>query len=244
MVDRDASTPTATGKPTPSSPGALRRAVVVAGHKGDAATARSHLDDGDPAVRSAALGALQRAADLSTDDLHTAALDPEPTVRARVAELAAMLGEGSSDQAAHRDALEEVLLTLLRDHNDTVVEVAAFALGELGTGTEGGTDGAEDLPTAPRSVAALTEVATGHRDALCREAAVAALGAIGHPAGLPAVLTGCGDRANVRRRAVLALSAFEGSRVTTMLERLCTDRDLQVSQAAEDLLAIELGEDI
>ena len=45
----------------------------------------------------------------------------------------------------------------------------------------------------------------------------------------------------MRRRGVLALAAFDGPEVTEALERLCADRDLQVRQAAEDLLAIERG---
>ncbi len=78
-------------------------------------------------------------------------------------------------------------------------------------------------------------IATGHDDPLCREAAVAALGAIGHEAGLDAVLGGMEDRPPVRRRAVLALSAFEGPGVETALRRALEDRDRQVRQAAEAL---------
>ncbi len=86
-------------------------------------------------------------------------------------------------------------------------------------------------------------MARGHGDPLCREAAVASLGSLGDPGGLGAVLAACDDRATVRRRAVLALAAFDGPEVTGMLRTMATDRDLQVRQAAEDLLAIELGED-
>jgi len=96
----------------------------------------------------------------------------------------------------------------------------------------------------PDAVARLSTLATSHEDSLCREAAVAALGSLGDPAGLPAVLVGCGDRASVRRRAVLALAAFEGDEVTEMLRTMGSDRDLQVRQAAEELLAIELGEEL
>ena len=66
---------------------------------------------------------------------------------------------------------------------------------------------------------------------------------IGDPDGLGPVLAACHDRATVRRRAVLALAAFDGPRVTAELQRLTGDRDLQVRQAAEELLAIEAGED-
>jgi len=120
---------------------------------------------------------------------------------------------------------------LLNDADDSVVEVAAFACGER-------TDA--DLTT----VHMLASVAVEHGDALCREAAVAALGSIGNPAGVHAVIAGCSDRATVRRRAVLALATFEGPEVTAMLNKLTKDRDLQVRQAAEELLAIELGEQL
>ena len=69
-----------------------------------------------------------------------------------------------------------------------------------------------------------------------RETAVAALGSLGDAAGLPAVLAATTDVATVRRRAVLALAAFEGPEVEAALPRLAEDRDRQVRQAAEDLL--------
>src|SRR5580704_5277284 len=48
---------------------ARRRAVVIAGHRGDRAAARAALGDPDPAVRAAALGALARMAALGPDDV-------------------------------------------------------------------------------------------------------------------------------------------------------------------------------
>ena len=102
----------------------------------------------------------------------------------------------------------------------SVVEVAAFACGEQGEAV------------GPDIVARLAELATGHEDALVREAAVAALGAIGAPAGLGAT----SDKATVRRRAVIALAPFDGPEVQAALERARSDRDWQVRQAAEDLL--------
>ena len=65
--------------------------------------------------------------------------------------------------------------------------------------------------------ARLAATATGHADARCREAAVAALGAIGDPAGLPAVLTALTDSPTVRRRATVALAGFDDPRVTPAL---------------------------
>ena len=93
----------------------------------------------------------------------------------------------------------------------------------------------ERSPPEPGAVDRLTALTTGDDDALVREAAVAALGAIGDPAGVPAVLTATGDKATVRRRAVIALAPFDGPDVDAALERATTDRDWQVRQAAEDL---------
>jgi len=116
-----------------------------------------------------------------------------------------------------------LLRGLLRDADDTVVEVAAWACGEV----EGST---------PEIVELLCVIATAHDDALVREAAVAALGAIGDDAGLRAILAATSDKPAIRRRAVLALAPFEGPDVDAALERALQDRDWQVRQAAQDLL--------
>jgi HEAT repeat protein len=57
---------------------------------------------------------------------------------------------------------------------------------------------------------------------------------------LPAVLAACDDKPAIRRRAVLALAAFEGAPVEDRLRVALTDNDWQVRQAAEDLLAVSL----
>jgi HEAT repeat protein len=74
---------------------------------------------------------------------------------------------------------------------------------------------------------------------LCRESAVAALGAIGDPTGLPAILAALDDKPAVRRRAAVALAAFTGPSVEAALRRCLDDRDWQVRQVAEDLLAVD-----
>jgi HEAT repeat protein len=209
---------------TDEDPGARRRRAALAGHEGDAATARRLLADDDPGVRATALGALARCGALRAADLEAAREDTAVAVRARVAELLA--GAGTD--------LDGVALgPLLADVDPTVVEVAAWAAGErLGRAAEEGRPAPE-----PGLVAVLADLATAHADALCREAAVAALGAIGDEAGLPAILAATDDRATVRRRAVIALAPFSGPGVEAALERARTDRDWQVRQAAEDLLA-------
>ena len=189
-----------------------RRAAAVSGPQGDAATARSFLADPDASVRATALGALARAGALAAADLVAALTDPSAIVRARAAELAADV-PGNVDPA---------LAPILDDADATVVEAAAWASGER-------------RPPESGVVAALAAVTMGHDDPICREAAVAALGAIGDPTGLPAILAATADRPAVRRRAVLALAPFEGPDVEAALERALTDRDWQVRQAAEDV---------
>jgi HEAT repeat protein len=116
------------------------------------------------------------------------------------------------------------LTALLRDSDPMVVEAAAWALGERAT------------EAGDAAVSALSAVAVEHDEPLCREAAVAALGAIGDDSGLPAILHATTDKPAVRRRAVLALAPFDGPEVQSALQRALDDRDWQVRQAAEDLL--------
>ena len=83
--------------------------------------------------------------------------------------------------------------------------------------------------------ATLVSLATAANEPLVREAAVAALGAIGDERGLAAILAGCVDKPAIRRRAVLALAPFSGPEVVAALAAALQDRDWQVRQAAEDL---------
>jgi HEAT repeat protein len=191
---------------------ARRRDAAVAGHRGDVAAARRFLSDPVAAVRATALGALARAGGLTADDLASGLADGAPEVRARAAELAAPW-PGDEPPALAR---------ALADADPAVVESAAWASGER-------------QPPEPGIVPALASVSTGHDDPLCREAAVAALGAIGDVAGLPAILAATTDRPAVRRRAVLALAPFAGPDVDAALTRALQDRDWQVRQAAEDV---------
>jgi HEAT repeat protein len=188
-----------------------RRAVVIAGHTGDVAVARRAADDADPAVRVAALGALDRLGALDGSTLEHALGDDDVTVRRRAAELAATHGDVSLHAA-------------LADGEPDVVEMAAWACGEREQA---------DADT----LATLSRLATSHPDALVREAAVAALGAIGDERGLAAILAATADKPAVRRRAVIALAPFDGPDVDAALTRALDDRDRQVRQAAEDLLA-------
>lgn len=188
-----------------------RRKVLLAGHTHDSEAARAGLTETDPTVRAAAVGALARAGALTADELHACLRDPDPGVRRRAAELAASHPDDGTTMA---------LLGLLDDADHLVAEMAAWALGERAP-----TDGV---------VSALSQVAGGHEDPLCREAAVAALGALGDPKGLPAILKATSDKPAIRRRAVIALAPFEGEEVDAALVKARSDRDWQVRQAAED----------
>jgi HEAT repeats len=86
-------------------------------------------------------------------------------------------------------------------------------------------------------VQTLAETVYRHPDALVREASVAALGCIGTEEAKAPILHALADKATVRRRAVIALSAFEGDDVEAALAQASGDRDWQVRQAAEDLLS-------
>lgn len=184
------------------------RAVAVAGHTGDIATAGAAVHDHDPVVRELALGALERLGALSDDVLVGALADESTAVRRRAVTLAA--------RRAHVD-----LAGALADPDPVVVETAAWAVGEQEAGIH--------VPT-------LIALATGSAEPLVREAAVAALGAIGDERGLPAILAACADKPAVRRRAVLALAPFDGPEVDAALRAALDDRDWQVRQAAEDVL--------
>jgi HEAT repeat protein len=199
---------------------ARRRAAAVAGHTGDEETAREALADAASEVRASALGALARMGVLEGIDVVFALADPAAEVRRRACDLAGRL---------RMAALAGELCGALSDGSPPVVEAACYALGELGElGGQPGTQAAV--------VARLVVVAASHQEPLCREAAVAALGGLGSSAGLGAVLAALEDKPAIRRRAVVALAAFDGEEVEAALARAALDSDWQVRQTAEDLL--------
>lgn len=208
---------------TDASPVARAAELAALGHHAPldgAARERLHAaatDDDDPRVRTAALGALVRAApDTAVDDVLGGFADRAVAVRRRAAELATGVPPD--------DRVVRALLDLLDDGDVTVIEAAAWALGEMG-----------DAARCAGAVPGLVIVAREHHDALAREAAVAALGALGDRDALPAILDACRDKPAVRRRAVLSLAPFDGPEVDAALDAALDDRDWQVRQAAEDL---------
>jgi HEAT repeat protein len=193
-----------------------RRRVILAGHTGDASAAQRGLTDPDPGVQAAALGALARLGRLTAADVEAALAGGAPEVRRRAIEVALTArGTGS------RSSLPRVVTVALDDPEPLVVVAAAWFLAERQTRA---------------AVPALAATATSHTDARCREAAVAALGALGDVAGLPAVLEALHDSPTVRRRATVALAGFDDPRVTPALRAATEDRDWQVRQAAGELL--------
>lgn len=191
--------------------------VVVAGYRGTNDIVEAAATAAEAPLRCAAVGALLRLDLLDGARLDGFATDPDPQVRRRAAELAPRLSDA---------AITEPRLVAMLDDEPEIAEIAAFALGEIGS-----TDGHQ---LGSPSIAAIENMARSHEDALCREAAVAALGAL--HSGLETILSACSDKATVRRRAIIALAPFEGPEVDRALETALTDRDWQVRQAAEDLI--------
>jgi HEAT repeat protein len=118
------------------------------------------------------------------------------------------------------DDIFSAILRRLHDDDALVVDGAVFALGEhLYVG----------------AVDQLCVIATTHDDARCRESAIAALGAIGDDRARAAIVAALDDKAPVRRRAIVALSNFEGPDIDAALERASEDRDWQVRAAVNQL---------
>ncbi len=179
--------------------------------------------DADPTVRGAALGALGRLGPVEDEELLRALGDSDPGVRRRAVALTTRRGVDGSPGVEVIDRLVE----MLDDLDPSVVEMAAWAFGEF----------APDRSDA--TLVGLCRVAAGHDSPLCREAAVAALGAIGAPQTLSVVIDALDDTVNIRRRAAIALAAFDDPRAEEGLRRCLGDRDWQVRQAAEELLAAD-----
>ncbi len=199
-----------------ADPTARRVEVITAGHLADEAGARRGLSDASALVRSAAIGALARMKALGTQEVVDALADPSPTVRRRAGTEAAGVGGRGS-----RSVLVTALIAALDDPDPLVVESAAWSLGER---------------RSVRAVGRLAEVARSHGDTRCREACVAALGAVGAAEALPAILDALSDKPTVRRRAAVALAAFDGPDVEAALQRCAHDHDWQVREVAEILL--------
>jgi HEAT repeat protein len=191
------------------------RDIVLAGYRGDVEAARTASDHHDPMCRYAALGALERLGVLTDDDLIRAFGDAASTVRRRAVSI-----------AATRPAID--FAELLDDDDEHVAETAAWAYGE-------------HEQVSDDVLMRLVTISEHHHAPLVREAAVAALGAIGDDRAVPAILRACTDKPAIRRRAVLALSPFDGDEVEAALATALDDRDWQVRSLAEDVRRARSG---
>lgn len=173
----------------------------------------SFLDDDDPAVRRLAVSLCEPETTALTDRLGgMLGGDPEPSVRAQAAEVL-----GSSGVTA-LPFLEEART----DDDRRVVEAVANAYGEIGDSS---------------AVDWLIEQARESGEVTIGEAAVASLGSIGDERATPVLLdlarTG---RPQVRRRAVVALTAFDGDEVEEVIRGARDDRNPMVREVAEMIL--------
>ncbi|MDG2114831.1 MAG: HEAT repeat domain-containing protein [Actinomycetota bacterium] len=200
-----------------SSPRDRRLRAVTAGHHNDEETARNLLDDADAHVRAAALGALDRMGRLDMITSRDALDDPDSLVRCRAVHAA----------IAH----PEIDLTPVLDDPDAqVVEAAAFAIGE------------RDHDPSP--ITTLRRVALEHDDELCRESAVAALGALGshdeadHAVVIDTLLRALDERPPIRRRAIIGLHQFDQPAAVAAVKGALEDRDRQVRALAGELLGV------
>ncbi len=174
---------------------------------------RQNLHARDGRHRVLALRGAVRQALMGSPDWLEVLTDRDVDVRREA--LAQLAYVGDIDESVLR-----VMVQLLDDADPLVVDAAAFALGEH---------------LYVDAVEPLSQVASSHDDARCRESAVAALGAIGDDRGRVAVLRALDDKAPVRRRAIVALSNFEGPDIDEALARASEDRDWQVRAAVTQL---------
>ncbi len=185
----------------------------MAGHTDDLQTALAGLEDTDHAVRAAALRSLERLGALNAATLLRATGDPGVPVRLTAIEL-----------AASRPEID--VTNLLEDHDESVVEQAAWCCGER--------------PDDHRPVAGLVKLAREHTNPLVREAAVASLGALGSPDGRSTILGAMHDKPAIRRRAVIAMAGLDGPDITEAIDHARHDRDRQVRDTVADLWGPEI----
>jgi HEAT repeat protein len=174
---------------------------------------RSNLESSVARHRILALRGIVRQHLAHADDWRRALSDSDVDVRRE-----------ALNQIAHVDIDDtevfDAVVRSLEDDDALVVDGAVFALGEH-----------LYVPAVER----LCEIAANHDDARCRESAVAALGAIGDDRARPVILAALTDKPPVRRRAIVALSNFEGPDIEEALERASQDRDWQVRAAVNQL---------
>tara|TARA_B100001996_G_scaffold20562_1_gene16556 strand:+ start:714 stop:1376 length:663 start_codon:yes stop_codon:yes gene_type:complete len=210
------------GDPPSKEVAERRRRAILARHENselEESEIIGFLNDTAAVVREAALATVVKLNLDAGKHIVNALEDADRGVRKRAVELVI-------DLSNNHEHISKVLV-LLDDSSTFVVETVCWVIGEIGNNYE----------NVAEIVSKVSQIALNHEDSLCREAAVACLGSLGHIDGLTTLLKVLDDKPNVRRRATLALAPFEGPEVEEALKRKLKDRDLQTRQAAEDLLA-------
>ena len=189
--------------------------VVVASFTGDYDAARAGFRDQNARIRAAATTSMSRLGILSQLHLNEALLDS--AVEVRLAAVNATLPLGTF----------ELKPLLALESDPLVLEAIIFAIGEK---------------LEEDAYPDLCKIALDHADALCREAAVAAIANFQREDSLEVLTRASVDKAPIRRRVAIALAGLESARATELLKELSKDRDWQTRQIAEEILAIENGE--
>jgi HEAT repeat protein len=176
------------------------------------------LDHHDAEVRRLAVSAAQpHAAGLVAELSAILRNDPDPLVRAEAAEVIAAAGP------AALPALDEAR----DDEDERVVEAVVTGYGEV---------------AEPAPVEWLIAQAEHAESRQVQEAAVAALGAIGDERARPVLIALVDDGPpQVRRRAVVALTVFDGDDVEAAIRRAAADRNPMVREAAQMVVGREAG---
>ena len=175
------------------------------------------LDDEDPILRRMAITALGAAAANSLFDTLVLILnDEEAAIRAAAAEKLGVCG---------RRALE-YLANAQSDDAPEVREAVATAYGEI-----------SDASAIPW----LVEIGNDDKDRTVREAAVAALGAVGNDQAIEPLLEFIAKGPpQVRRRAIAAITVFDDPRIESAIQRAAFDRNPGVREAAEMVVGKQL----
>ena len=142
--------------------------------------------------------------------------DSSAAVRAAAAEKLGLCDQRSMDP----------LETLTDDPEPTVREAVATAFGEL---------------ASRQAVPWLIETSLVDDDRHVKEAAVAALGAIGDPGAIDTLLEIMrGGPPQVRRRAIAAITVFDDERIEPAIQRAALDRNPGVREAAQMVVGKQL----
>ena len=187
----------------------IRQRIIELSLNGEFQLVTEYLEHPEPDVRATALRVLDNEGKLEKGILERSLSDSAFKVRNAIAYLI----------SRNRDI---PAMKFLLDEDAEIVEIACWGVGERGD-------------TSAEILDVLQSITESHSDSLCRESAVAALGALGNRDALGSILKAVEDIATVRRRAVLALAPFDGPEVELAIAKALEDRDWQVRQAAEDI---------